>query len=68
MNDINNMLEHQMHVLENVQEDDTLFRKELRKSKRWLQLDELVKLKKWSLEKFSIKHNEMIKEVLQEIP
>jgi hypothetical protein len=68
MDAVNNMLELQMLVLENVHEDDTLFRKELRKSKKWLKLKELVTLKKWLLKKFNNKHKETIKEVLKDIP
>jgi len=45
MNLVKNMLEFQMLMLENVYEDDMLFRKELKKSKKWLDARELITLK-----------------------
>jgi hypothetical protein len=68
MNTVQNMLEFQMLVLENVNDDDDLFRKELHKSRKWLQLKELVTLKKWLLEKFYRKHNQLIMEEFADIP
>jgi len=62
------MLELQMLVLENVNEDHTLFRKELKKSQKWLKLKDLVALKKWLLKKFNKKHKETINEVLEDVP
>lgn len=68
MNTIKNLLEFQMLMLENVFEDDIVFRKELKKSKKWLNGNELIILKKWLLRKFSKTHCKSIQEELKEIP
>jgi hypothetical protein len=68
MNTINNLLEFQMLMLENVFEDDVVFRKELKKSKKWLNSKDLITLKKWLLSKFSKTHFKSIHEELKEIP
>jgi hypothetical protein len=68
MKAINNLLEFQMLMLENVFEDDVVFRKELKKSKKWLNANDLITLKKWLLRKFSKKHCKSIHEELKEIP
>ena len=68
MNTVQNMLEFQMLVLENVNDDDDLFRKELHKSRKWLQSKDLITLKKWLLEKFYRKHNQLITEEFADIP
>ncbi|MGV8091152.1 MAG: hypothetical protein AB2L24_04725 [Mangrovibacterium sp.] len=68
MNAINNMLEFQMLMLENVNEDAGLFRKELQKSKKWLKFNELVTLKKWLLKKFNQQHRKTIHDILEDIP
>ncbi len=44
MNTIKNLLEFQMLMLENVYEDDLVFRKELKKSKIWLNSNDLITL------------------------
>jgi hypothetical protein len=67
MNTIKNMLEFQMLILENVYEDETLFRKELKKSKKWLDAKELITLKKWLLKRFSNSQVETIREELNNI-
>jgi hypothetical protein len=68
MNTINNLLEFQMLILENVFENDLVFRKELKKSKKWLNVNDLITLKKWLLRKFSKTHSKSIHEELKEIP
>jgi hypothetical protein len=68
MNAINNMLEFQMLMLENLNEDAGLFRKELQKSKKWLKFNELVTLKKWLLKKFNQQHRKAIHDILEDIP
>ena len=68
MNTINNMLEFQMFMLENVNEDAGLFRKELQKSKKWLKLKDLVTLKQWSLKKFQRQHRRIIHDILDDVP
>jgi len=55
-------------MLENVFEDDVVFRKELKKSKKWLNSKDLITLKKWLLSKFSKTHFKSIHEELKEIP
>jgi hypothetical protein len=67
MNTIKNMLEFQMLILENVYEDETLFRNELKKSKKWLDAKELITLKKWLLKRFSNSQVETIREELNNI-
>ncbi|NJM16554.1 MAG: hypothetical protein HC896_15320 [Bacteroidales bacterium] len=61
------MLEHQMKVLKGVAEDARLFRKELIKSKKWLNQGELLKLKKWLFTNFGPKHHEIVNDVLQPV-
>ena len=61
------MLEHQIVVLNNVCNDENLFRKELVKSKRWLTANELEELKRWLLEMHYKSHKETINEVLSEV-
>lgn len=67
MNTVKNMLDFQMFMLENVYEDDTLFRKELKKSKKWLNTRELVVLKKWLLKRFCKSKKDAIRDVLGDI-
>ncbi|MBK6281685.1 MAG: hypothetical protein IPF54_02540 [Draconibacterium sp.] len=68
MNTVNNLLEFQMLMLENVFEDDAIFRKELKKSKKWLNAKDLITLKKWLLRKFHKTNCKSIHEELKEIP
>jgi hypothetical protein len=56
-----------MFMLENVYEDDILFRKELKKSKKWLNTSDLILLKKWLLKKFHKTQDSTIHEVLHDI-
>ena len=55
-----NMLELQKLVLENVYENEVLFEKELRKSFKWLEKDDLQKLYKWAIGKFSKGYHNII--------
>jgi hypothetical protein len=48
-----NMLELQKLVLENVCENKIIFEKELRKSFKWLDKNDLNKLYKWAIRKFN---------------
>ena len=68
MNAINNMLEFQMLMLENVNDDAGMFRKELQKSKKWLKFKDLVTLKQWSLKKFQRQHRRIIHDILDDVP
>ena len=67
MNLVKNMLEFQMLMLENVYEDDMLFKKELKKSKKWLDARELITLKKWLLKRFQNTQDKTIQEALNDI-
>jgi hypothetical protein len=51
--DPTNMLELQKLVLENVYENKVLFEKELRKSFKWLENEDLHKLYKWAIGRFN---------------
>jgi hypothetical protein len=55
-----NMLELQQFVLENVSENKSLFEKELRKSFKWLEKEDLCKLYYWSIGKFSQQYHNLI--------
>jgi hypothetical protein len=67
MNTVKNMLDFQMFMLENVHDDDALFRKELKKSKRWLNSAELIALKKWLLRRFHHSKRGAIQDVLSDV-
>lgn len=62
-----NMLEHQIAMLENVSNNSNLFRKELEKSMKWLSEEELTDLKRWLLSRYQNKYTKIIEEVLSEI-
>lgn len=55
-----NMLELQKLVLENVSENKALFEKELRKSFKWLEYEDLQKLYKWAIGKFNDQYGKII--------
>jgi hypothetical protein len=59
----NNMLELQKYVLKNVSEDKRLFKKELIKSKKWLNERDLSQLMVWVKENFWDTHRSEIEEV-----
>lgn len=67
MNTVKNMLDFQMFMLENVHDDDALFRKELKKSKKWLNTAELIVLKKWLLKRFYFSKRVVIQDVLNDV-
>jgi hypothetical protein len=59
------MLEHQKIVLSGVVDDESLFRKELKKSISWLDPQEIIQLRKWLMKmELSPKHSDIIKELL----
>ncbi|MEN6453575.1 MAG: hypothetical protein ABFD10_04885 [Prolixibacteraceae bacterium] len=68
MNTINNMLEFQMLMLENVNDDAGMFRKELQKSKKWLKFKDLITLKQWLLNKFQRQHKQIVHDILDDVP
>lgn len=57
------MLELTKTVLKRVSFDKLLFRKELVKSKRWLQREEFLILKSWCLMTFAGQHDDIMMEV-----
>jgi len=57
------MLEHQIVVLDNVSDSTRLFRKEMEKSLKWLDENELAELKQWLLSKYQYKYYELIHEM-----
>jgi hypothetical protein len=58
-----NMLELQKLVLENVYENKLLFEKELRKSFKWLESEDLLILYKWAIGKFNEHYCKIINSV-----
>ena len=60
------MLELQKFVLQRVHEDAKLFKKELKKSLKWLSTEEMEYLRPWVWIEFGDKHSEIIKEVLND--
>jgi hypothetical protein len=58
------MLELQKFVLARVCDDLVLFKKELRKSLLWLNLEESTILRDWVLKTFGATHGDAINEVL----
>ena len=57
------MLEMQKFVLQRVQEDCRLFKKELLKSFQWLNNIELEDLRSWAINEFGFSHKAIIDEV-----
>jgi hypothetical protein len=68
MTTINNMLELQMLVLQNIHENEELFKKELFKSIKWLKPQELLVLRDWLMKKYFKKHSKTISEIFREVP
>jgi hypothetical protein len=64
-----NMLEHQKIVLEHLVSDENMFRKELTKSLRWLNLEEQQKLYLWLRNNFWDIYSKLIEAVfIKETP
>lgn len=61
------MLELQKFVLQRVCEDSRLFKRELKKSLRWLSTPEVELLKKWVWQEFGHTHAEILNNVLCEV-
>jgi hypothetical protein len=60
-----NMLELSKQILQKVSFDRKLFKKELRKSLRWIQPQERVQLKAWCLATFGAVYRDVIFEVFE---
>ena len=58
-----NMLDHQKIILEHSVHDENMFRKELTKSLRWLNLDEQQKLYLWLRNNFWDTYSKLIETV-----
>lgn len=60
INSLSIMLEHQMHVLRAVADNRELFKKELIKSLKWLNPDQLPLFKRWVNENFHQQYPHLI--------
>ncbi len=59
------MLDHQKIILKNVMNDTQLFEKELMKSIRWLEAEDVLKLKNWLETNLWKSHKEIIRKVFE---
>lgn len=59
------MLEFSKKILKKVSFDRTLFKKELKKSLKWLNRDEIIALKVWCLAQFGTQYSDLIMEVFE---
>ncbi len=59
------MLELSKQILEKVSFDRSLFKKELKKSLRWIQPQERVHLKAWCMTTFGAIYGDLIREVFE---
>ncbi len=59
------MLDHQKIILQNVMYDTQLFEKELMKSIRWLEAEDVQKLKNWLQTNLWKSHKEIIRKVFE---
>ena len=59
------MLEHQMTVLKAVADNHALFKKELIKSLKWLDLEEKTQLKTWLQENYQGEYSDLISETFR---
>jgi len=60
------MLEYTKTVLKKVSFDKELFNKELNKSIKWLEENDIIKLKQWVVENFYHLHKDIINSVFLE--
>ncbi|MBN2350305.1 MAG: hypothetical protein JXJ22_15815 [Bacteroidales bacterium] len=61
------MLEHQKIILANISENKELFRKELLKSVKWLNPDEIIAMYHWLNMRFGTTHKKIINEVFDKV-
>ena len=59
------MLEFSKKILKKVSFDRALFKKELKKSLKWLNRDEIIALKVWCLAQFGSQYSDLIMEVFE---
>ena len=61
------MLDHQKMILQNVMHDDLLFEKELTKSIKWLEANDVHKLHSWLQTSFWKSHQKIIQKVFNKV-
>ena len=61
------MLDHQKMILQNVMHDATLFEKELTKSIKWLEQEDVRELQLWLQTNFWKSHQEIIQKVFDKV-
>lgn len=61
------MLDHQKMILQNVMHDSKLFEKELTKSIKWLETDDVQKLQSWLQTNNWESHKEIIQKVFDKV-
>ena len=61
------MLDHQKMILENVMHDKILFEKELIKSIKWLEANDVQKLQRWLQTSFWESHRKIIQKVFEKV-
>lgn len=59
------MLEFSKKILKKVSFDRALFKKELKKSLKWLNRDEIIALKVWCVAQFGAQYSDLITEVFE---
>ena len=59
------MLEFSKKILKKVSFDRALFKKELKKSLKWLNRDEIIALKVWCVAQFGTQYSDLIAEVFE---
>jgi hypothetical protein len=57
------MLEYTKLIIKKISFDEVLFRKELKKSLRWLNNDEILALRKWLIKNFNHQYSHIIEEI-----
>jgi hypothetical protein len=59
------MLKYSIQVLEKVSFDESIFKKELEKSIKWVKNKEIALLKYWCFKKYFTKHPQVLEEVFK---
>ena len=62
---LNAMLKYTMTILQKVSFDKDLFKRELRKSLKWLKRDEVLALQAWCAINFGVTYSDVISEVFK---
>ena len=61
------MLDHQKMILQNVMNDELLFEKELTKSIKWLEANDVHELQSWLQTSFWKSHQEIIQKIFDKV-